>query len=171
MQLTTSIIALAVSFPSIASAMSITVGARQDGGRALHPNGDTEWCIVPFTPTFYSGAVIWPCAESEYTLWNFSEGETEIQSVGAPNLCLDSWFVSNGHGAPPTGSFDGANLHMDNCGQNTGNTPVTGWVVEGNTFKAAGSSNQCLDIQVIERGHGLQTFECAEGNTNQVWTS
>ena len=68
-------------------------------------------------------------------------------------------------------AFNGANLHIDNCGQNTGSAPITGWIVEGNTFKAKGSpNNQCLDIQVLERGHGLQTFECAEGDAKQIWT-
>ncbi|KAJ8090843.1 hypothetical protein PM082_024756 [Marasmius tenuissimus] len=158
--------------------MTVTVGARQAGGRPLHPNGNTDWCVVPYdggapTPPTDTNAVIYPCAESNFTLWNFTEGETEVQSVGAPNLCLKSWHTIFGHGDQPFGSYNGAGLRVAGCGSNTGDTPVTGWIVEGNRFRTAKSpNNQCLDLTggVLDRGMGLQTWECTEGNTNQVWT-
>ncbi|KAJ8074621.1 hypothetical protein PM082_022199 [Marasmius tenuissimus] len=176
-----SLVALAVScaIATTASAMTVTFGTRQAGGRPLHPNGNTDWCIVPdadqgTTPSHDVHAAIYPCAESDFTLWNFIEGETEIQSVGAPDLCLKSLHTLWGHGDPqPFGSYNGAGLRVGWCGEVVGLTPVTRWVVEGNRFRVADStSNQCLDLPdgIPARRKVLQTWECTEGNSNQVWT-
>ncbi|KAK1219974.1 hypothetical protein PQX77_017278 [Marasmius sp. AFHP31] len=159
--------------------MTVTVGARQPGGRPLHPNGNTDWCVVPFTsidettPHFDTNAVIYPCAESDFTLWNFTEGETEVQSAGAPNLCLKSWHTTFGHGDQAFGSYNGATLRVSSCGDIMSGIPITKWIVEGDRFRAANSpNNQCLDLTagILDTGRNLQTWECTEGNANQVWT-
>ncbi|KAL0571824.1 hypothetical protein V5O48_010137 [Marasmius crinis-equi] len=160
---------------SVASAVLATPSPRpRQAGRQIHPNGNTDLCLAPvFDPATLNMPIVsvYNCADrTGIEDWIFNEGDTKIQSASSPDFCLENQQVIFGHGSVSSNT-NGAFLRIGVCGTDA----TTQWHLENNKFSVPAQfnpNNQCLDFTngELDPGRAIQTWECTDGNTNQIWT-
>ena len=86
------------------------------------------------------------------------EGPTKVQLAGT-NFCLDA-------GSNPG---NGVGMKIWTC---FNNLPAQQWFYTGDNRIALENKGLCLDLTNgnLYNGNQVQTWQCGNGNTNQVWT-
>ncbi|KAL4259364.1 Ricin B lectin domain-containing protein [Pleurotus pulmonarius] len=138
--------------------------AAQAGGdvHQIHPNGDNKKCLDVRSAAFQNGSPvqIHDCNGSNAQKWRITSkpGATRLQLDGT-NFCLDSGLTPG----------NGVQLKIWQCYDNL--AAQKWWYTEDKHIALEGKG-QCLDLPGGNSGNGnvVQTWECAYGNKNQIWT-
>ncbi|KAF7436141.1 hypothetical protein PC9H_002967 [Pleurotus ostreatus] len=136
----------------------------QTGGdvHQIHPNGDNKKCLDVRSAAFQNGSPvqIHDCNGSNAQKWRIASkpGATRLQLDGT-NFCLDSGLTPG----------NGVQLKIWQCFD--GLAAQKWWYTEDKHIALEGKG-QCLDLPGGNSGNGnvVQTWECAYGNKNQIWT-
>ncbi|KAF5376912.1 hypothetical protein D9615_007318 [Tricholomella constricta] len=146
-----------LSAPSLLVYAAATPG---DQVSVIHPNGDTTKCLDVRGAIFADGTPvqIYDCNDTVAQKWNISRAETTVQLNGT-NFCLDA-------GSNPA---SGVGMKIWTCYEGL---PAQTWYYTDDNRIALLGQGQCLDLTngVHVNSNQVQTWQCTDGNTNQVWT-
>ncbi|KAJ8520470.1 hypothetical protein ONZ45_g2708 [Pleurotus djamor] len=126
----------------------------------LHPNGNKSKCVDVRGGVVANGTPvqIYDCNGTGAQNWVVQSGSTKVQLAGT-NFCLDAGSApANGIGMKIWTCFD--------------NLPAQQWYYTGDLRVAVEGKGQCLDLTNgnLANSNQLQTWQCTDGNTNQIWT-
>jgi len=126
----------------------------------LHPNFNHHKCMDVRGAVYENGTPvqIYDCNGTGAQKWVLKKGSTKVRLAGT-NYCLDA-------GSAPA---SGVGMKIWQCYDKL---PAQQW--DYTLFKTLKleKTDQCLDLPDGNptNGNQLQTWECAKGNTNQMWT-
>jgi len=150
---------------AVPALLAHAAGAPGDAAWTIHPNGDTTKCLDIRGAVFADGTPvqIYDCNGTKAQKWHFISEVNSAGSIittdGGP-FCLDA-------GANPA---NGVGMKIWTCFYNL---PAQAWAVAPNSTRISLIGNdQCLDLPngVHVNSNQVQTWQCADGNPNQVWT-
>lgn len=126
----------------------------------LHPNGNANKCLDVQGDIVANGTPvqIYDCNGSRAQNWMLNRGLTAVR-LGGTNFCLDAGDTpGNGTGMKIWQCFD--------------NLPAQQWYYTSDNRIALYSKGLCLDLTNgdLTNGKQSQTWQCTDGDTNQVWT-
>ncbi|CAA7269993.1 unnamed protein product [Cyclocybe aegerita] len=128
-------------------------------GIAIHPNGNFLKCMDVRGAQFASGTAVqvYDCNDTPAQRWFITRGSTKIQLAGT-NFCLDA-------GESPA---NGVGLKIWQCYDNL---PAQQWHYTDDNRIALEGQGQCTDLTngLFTNGNQLQTWQCTDFNTNQIW--
>ncbi|GMK58538.1 hypothetical protein CspeluHIS016_0505700 [Cutaneotrichosporon spelunceum] len=131
------------------------------GSVRLHPNGNTNWCLEVQGNRRENGAPVQlaNCGTSSGQAWVIQKGSTQVKLAGS-SFCLDA-------GSSPG---NGVKSKIWTC--YTGLAAQKWWYTDDNRIALEGKG-QCVDLPSggLWAGNVAQTWQCSNGNTNQVWTT
>ncbi|KIK01011.1 carbohydrate-binding module family 13 protein [Laccaria amethystina LaAM-08-1] len=128
----------------------------------LHPIRSANKCLDVRGGIFQNGTAvqIYDCNETAAQKWIIGRGATTPVLLAGTGFCLDA-------GKTPA---SGVGLKIWQC---FAGLPAQTWI-----YTLAGSivlngTNQCVDLTdgLTDNGNRLQTYQCADGNVNQAWTT
>ncbi|KAF8652201.1 hypothetical protein AX16_004504 [Volvariella volvacea WC 439] len=126
----------------------------------IHPNGNPDKCLDVQGAQYENGTPvqIYDCNGTGAQRWRVNGGATQI-FVDGTNFCLDA-------GASP-GS--GVGMKIWQCYDDL---PAQEWFYTDQATIQLDGQGQCLDLTDggLWNGNQVQTWECAPGNPNQIWT-
>ncbi|KAL1407805.1 hypothetical protein Q8F55_007240 [Vanrija albida] len=129
------------------------------GGIALHPNGQSGWCIDVAGANYANGTPVqlYQCNGTGAQKFAIQRGDGKFQVAGT-NFCVDA-------GVNPG---NGSKLHLWQCYQGL---PQQQWYWTADNRIALTGQGLCLDLPSgsLTNGNQLQVWQCVTGNTNQVW--
>ncbi|KAL0955591.1 hypothetical protein HGRIS_001827 [Hohenbuehelia grisea] len=129
----------------------------------LHPNNQTNKCLDVARNEHANGVsvqiYVFDCNGTGAQNWVLGFGSTKVQLNGT-NLCLDA------------GSNPGSGTLMK-IWQCFDNLPAQQWFHTGDNRIALENKGQCLDLPSgnSTNNNRVQIWQCADFNTNQIWTS
>ncbi|KDR84331.1 hypothetical protein GALMADRAFT_111607 [Galerina marginata CBS 339.88] len=127
---------------------------------AIHPNFNNKWCMDVRGAQYANGTPvqIYDCNGTGAQKWVLKKGSTKVQLEGT-NFCLDA------------GSTPGNAVGMK-IWQCYDNLPAQQWYYTADNRIALEGKGLCLDLTngVLTNSNRLQTWQCTNGNTNQIWT-
>jgi len=127
----------------------------------IHPTfSHIEKCLDVRGAVFENGTPVqlYDCNGTRAQDWLLQRGSTKIRLAGT-NFCLDAGSTpGNGVGMKIWECYDGL--------------PAQQWYYTDDNRIALEGKGQCLDLPngVLTNGNQVQTWQCTDGNTNQVWT-
>ncbi|KAF8810387.1 hypothetical protein BYT27DRAFT_7186611 [Phlegmacium glaucopus] len=138
------------SFPSTSPPTSQTI----------HPNSNPNKCLDVRGAVFANGTPvqIYDCNGTGAQNWVLNRASTKVQVAGT-NFCLDAGSTpGNGVGMKIWQCFD--------------NLPAQQWVYTDDNRIALENQGQCLDLTngALTNSNQVQTWQCTNFNTNQIWT-
>ncbi|RDB27204.1 Endo-1,4-beta-xylanase A [Hypsizygus marmoreus] len=128
----------------------------------IHPNGNTKKCLDIRGAKYANGTPvqIYDCNGTGAQKWQIQDGSTTVRA-GNTNFCLDA-------GSNPA---NGIKMKIWTCYKGVA---AQSWdYTNSNQIRLAGQGqNQCLDLTggSTQNGNQLQTWQCSNGNNNQIWT-
>ncbi|TFK37931.1 ricin B lectin domain-containing protein [Crucibulum laeve] len=129
-------------------------------GVAIHPNGNLDKCLDYRGRVFGNGVPvqIFDCLGSTGQRWHISRGSTKVK-LANENFCLDA-------GSSPG---NGVGMKLWQCYDNL---PAQQWYFTDDDRIALEGKGLCLDLPGgdLTNGNQAQTWQCTNGNLNQVWT-
>jgi hypothetical protein len=129
-------------------------------GSALHPNGNGNKCLDVRGANFANGTPvqIYDCNQTPAQRWILQRGSTKAKVAGT-NFCLDA-------GSKPA---NGIGLKIWQCYDNL---PAQQWFYTDDNRIALEGQGFCTDLTngVLTNGNRVQTWQCTDFNTNQIWT-
>ncbi|EDR09941.1 carbohydrate-binding module family 13 protein, partial [Laccaria bicolor S238N-H82] len=129
-------------------------------GSALHPNGNLNKCLDVQAAVYANGTPvqIYDCNGTGAQKWVLSKGSTKILVAGT-NYCLDA-------GSAPA---NGVAMKIWQCYDNLA---AQQWMYGNDNKITLEGKGQCLDLESgnTKNGGKVQTWQCSNGNNNQVWT-
>ncbi|KAF9529142.1 ricin B lectin domain-containing protein [Crepidotus variabilis] len=151
-------------FPDVAYTISFCPFGSFPGdyGRAapIHPNYNPSKCMDVRGAVYADGTPvqIYDCNGTGAQKWVSNEDFTKVRVAGT-NYCLDAG----------TNTANGVGMKIWTCYDNLG---AQEWFASSNKQIIREGTGFCLDLPNGNPANGnqLQTWECANGNTNQVWT-
>jgi hypothetical protein len=128
---------------------------------SIHPNGNTNKCLDVRAAAYANGTPvqIYDCNGTAAQKWVIKPGTTSIR-VSGTNFCLDAGSApANGVGMKIWTCFD--------------NLAAQTWTYSSANTITLSINGQCLDLTngSLTNGNQVQTWTCAAGNANQVWTT
>ncbi|KAL0961332.1 hypothetical protein HGRIS_006289 [Hohenbuehelia grisea] len=129
-------------------------------GVEIHPNGNTKKCLDVQGNVRENGTPvqIYDCNGTGAQKWVLNSANTKVQLAGT-NFCLDA-------GTTPK---SGVGMKIWTCYDNL---PAQAWYYTDDKRIAVTGKGQCLDLAggSLTNGNRVQTWQCTDGNTNQIWT-
>jgi hypothetical protein len=117
-------------------------------------------CLDVKGADFSNGTVvqIYDCNGSDAQRWVIKRGSTKVRVWGT-SMCLDA-------GTTPA---NGTQLKIWQC---FADLPAQQWVYTGDNRIALENQGFCVDLEygITKNGNKVQTWQCSDGNQNQVWT-
>lgn len=133
-------------------------GALPDQGKPIYFNGQKK-CLTVQGGVFADGTPvqIYDCYGTQRQRWVINRGGTKVQLAGT-NFCLDAGSES----------INGSQLKIGQCN----NIPEQQWNYTGNNHVVVQNRVLCMDLEngITTNSNKVQTWECSDSNTNQVWT-
>ncbi|KAJ3507120.1 hypothetical protein NLJ89_g6487 [Agrocybe chaxingu] len=129
-------------------------------GSTLHPNGNANKCLDVRGANYANGTPvqIYDCNQTPAQRWILNRGSTKVQ-LAETNFCLDA-------GSTPG---NGVGLKIWQCYDNL---PAQQWYYTDDNRIALEGQGLCTDLTdgILTNGNQVQTWQCTDGNTNQIWT-
>ncbi|KAF9457289.1 G-X-X-X-Q-X-W domain-containing protein [Collybia nuda] len=129
-------------------------------GTTINPNGNNNKCLDVRGAVFANGTPvqIYDCNGSGAQNWIVNRGNTKVQVAGT-NFCLDA-------GSSPG---NGVGMKIWTC---YSGLAAQAWYYTDDNRIALTGQGQCLDLTGgnLSNGNRIQTWQCTNGNNNQVWT-
>ncbi|KAF8997618.1 G-X-X-X-Q-X-W domain-containing protein [Cyathus striatus] len=129
-------------------------------GEMIHPNGDSYRCLDVRGAAYANGTPvqIYDCNNKPAQRWFVNRGSTKVQLTGT-NFCLDAGAASG----------NGVGMKIWQCYDNL---PAQAWYYTDDNRIALENQRQCLDLPNgnVTDGVQVQTWQCTDFNTNQIWT-
>ncbi|GLB34535.1 putative G-X-X-X-Q-X-W domain-containing protein [Lyophyllum shimeji] len=126
----------------------------------LHPNGNAGKCLDVRGAVYANGTPvqIYDCNGTGAQKWRLTRGNTKVQVAGT-NFCLDA-------GSAPA---SGVGLKIWTCYENLA---AQSWYYTNDNRVALFNQGQCVDLTngVLTNSNQVQTWQCTDNNTNQIWT-
>ncbi|TFK38428.1 ricin B lectin domain-containing protein [Crucibulum laeve] len=127
--------------------------------RTLHPNGNVNKCLVVRYGNIYNGVPvdIGDCGAGN-SGWIFNKGTTVVQ-YGSTGYCLDA-------GSTPG---NGVGMKLWQC---YAGLAAQSWYYTADNRIALANQGLCLDLTngSLQNFNQVQTWQCTDFNTNQIWT-
>jgi hypothetical protein len=135
-------------------------GKFPDQGQPIHFNYFQNKCLDVRGAVFANGTPvqIYDCNGTQAQRWIIKRGSTKVQIAGT-NFCLDAGtFPSNG-----------IQLKIWQCYDNL---PAQQWYYTDDNRIALENQGFCTDLEsgIMTNSHKVQTWQCTNNNSNQVWT-
>ncbi|EAU89191.1 G-X-X-X-Q-X-W domain-containing protein [Coprinopsis cinerea okayama7 len=132
----------------------------QAPGVEVKPNFNENKCLDVQGAVFANGTPVqvYDCNGTNAQKWVLSQGSTKVR-VADTNFCLDAGSTP-GNGVP---------MKIWQCYDNL---PAQQWFYTLDYRLALEGQGQCLDLTDgdLANGNVVQTWQCSNGNNNQVWT-
>jgi hypothetical protein len=126
----------------------------------LHPNGNKKKCLDVRGNVLKNGTAvqIYDCNGTGAQQWRIHWATTYVQ-LGFTGFCLDA-------GRTPA---SGVGMKIWQCIEAL---PAQTWFYTADKRIAVLGKGQCLDLTrgSLTNGNRVQTWQCTNGNTNQIWT-
>ncbi|KAF9466903.1 ricin B lectin domain-containing protein [Collybia nuda] len=131
----------------------------QRGPAKLHPNGNIDKCLDVRGGVFANGTPvqIYDCNDTPAQGWRLNSEGTSIVLWGT-DFCLDA-------GSNPG---NGVGMKIWTC---YGDLPAQSWYWSDDNRITLQGKGLCLDLPngSTQNGNQVQTWQCSNGNTNQIW--
>ncbi|TFK37401.1 G-X-X-X-Q-X-W domain-containing protein [Crucibulum laeve] len=132
----------------------------QNRGTQIFPNFSVTKCLDVRGAVFANGTPvqIYDCNNTPAQRWFVNRGSTKVQLANT-NFCLDA-------GSSPA---DGAGMKIWQCYDGLA---AQQWFYTDDNRIALQNQGQCLDLPSGDQTNGrqVQTWQCTDFNTNQIWT-
>ncbi|KAF5361913.1 hypothetical protein D9756_002827 [Leucocoprinus leucothites] len=140
----------------------LTIVSYVAGQTVLHPiSATTNKCLEVRGNVQANGTPvqIFDCNGTPAQQWLLTVGQTSVRLANSP-FCLDA-------GASPT---NGTPMKIWEC---FANLPAQQWVLTTDSRIALSGRGLCLDLPSgnLTNTNVVQTWQCTDGNVNQIWTA
>jgi len=126
----------------------------------INPNGNPNKCLDVKGGVFANGTPvqIYDCNGSQAQMWSIIRGSGMVHLSGT-NYCLDA-------GSSPG---NGAKMKIWTCYEGLA---AQQWYWTDNNHIMLTGKGLCLDLTngKLDNGNTVQTWQCSDGNKNQIWT-
>ncbi|KAJ2918185.1 hypothetical protein MD484_g2219, partial [Candolleomyces efflorescens] len=133
---------------------------RSDDAVAIHPKGNTGKCLDARGGAAANGTVVqvYDCNGGNAQRWTLRPGDTQVELAGT-GFCLDA-SSSPGNRTP---------MKLWKC---ISGLRAQTWNYNARSQLTLATLGQCLDLTRgdLANRNTVQTFQCSNGNSNQVWT-
>ncbi|KAF8513975.1 ricin B lectin domain-containing protein [Gautieria morchelliformis] len=152
---------IAAIFASVVLAAAAPSATPPHTSSLIHPNGNNAKCLDVRGNVQANGTPvqIFDCNGTGAQKWVINSSNTKVQLANT-NFCLDA-------GSNPA-NFVGMKIWT--CFDNL---PAQAWFYTGDLRIAVTGKGQCLDLPNgdVTNGNQVQTYQCTDFNTNQIWTT